>query len=215
MFDKDIAIKAGGYDPMSFGEDMDLITRMCAYMRENKQKYAIRYIPSTQCWTEGPPNLKVFSRQRTRWGRGLIQIMFLHWKIIFNPKYGRLGMVVFAYNFLFEFLAPIVESSGILYYIYLVVSHRVNVTDAILILVFVYLYSIMLTNLAVFWDQRVHRNYNTWREVFGLSLMAFIEPFIYHPLNVFFSLRGYLFFIVGKKTVWGNMQRQGFGRIRT
>lgn len=215
LFDKEITIKAGGYDPLSFGEDMDLITRMCAYMRENKQVYAVRYIPTTQCWTEGPPNLKVFSRQRTRWGRGLIQIMFLHWKIIFNPRYGRLGMVVFAYNFLFEFLAPMVEASGILYYIYLIVSHRVNSTDAILILIFVYLYSIMITNLAVYWDQRVHRNYNTWREVFGLSLMAFIEPFIYHPLNVFFSLRGYLFFIIGRKTVWGNMQRQGFGRMRT
>jgi len=214
LFDKEIAIKAGGYDPLSFGEDMDIITRMCAYMRDNKQKYAIRYIPSTQCWTEGPPNLKVFSRQRTRWGRGLIQIMSLHRKIIFNPKYGRLGLVVFPYNFLFEFLAPVIEFLGILYYIYIVVTGQINLANALTLLLFVYLYSVMITTMAIFWDQMVHRNYKTWREVFGLSLMAFLEPIIYHPLIVFFALRGYYFFITGRKHTWGNMQRQGFGTAR-
>ncbi|MDP4292255.1 MAG: glycosyltransferase [Bacteroidota bacterium] len=212
MFDKEIAIKAGGYDPLSFGEDMDLIVRMCAYMRDNNQQYIIRYIPSTQCATEGPPNLKIFGRQRTRWGRGLIQIMSLHRKILLNPRYGRLGMVVFLYNFLFEFLAPIIEVIGILYYIYIVVTHQINLPYAILLLIFVYFYSVMITTMAVFWDQIVHRNYKTWAEVFGLSLMAFLEPLLYHPLIVFFALKGYYFFLTGQKHVWGNMQRQGFGQ---
>lgn len=214
LFDKEIAIKAGGYDPLSFGEDMDIVTRMCAYMRDNKQKYAIRYIPSTQCWTEGPPNLKVFSRQRTRWGRGLIQIMSIHKKILFNPKYGRLGLVVFPYNFLFEFLAPIIEFLGILYYIYIVVTGQINLPNALMLLLFVYLYSVMITTMAIFWDQMVHRYYKTWREVFSLSMMAFLEPLIYHPLIVFFALRGYYNFITGRKHTWGNMQRQGFGTVK-
>lgn len=212
LFDKEIAIKAGGYDPMSFGEDMDLIVRMCAYMRDNKQKYAIRYIPSTQCWTEGPPNLKIFSRQRTRWGRGLIQIMSSHKKILFNPFYGKLGLIVFPYNFVFEFLAPIIEFLGILYYIYIIVTGQINVQDALLLLLFVYLYSVMITGIALFWDQLVNRSYKTWPEVLGLSLMAFLEPLVYHPLIVFFALRGYYFFITGRKHSWGNMQRRGFGQ---
>lgn len=212
LFDKEIAIKAGGYDALSFGEDMDLITRMCAYMKDNKQKYAIRYIPSTLCWTEGPSTLKIFGRQRTRWGRGLIQIMTLHHKILFNPSYGKLGLVVFAYNFLFEFLAPIVELLGVLYYIYIIITGQINVVDAILLLLFVYLYSIMITLIAIFWDQLVNKSYKTWIEVAGLSLMAFLEPIIYHPLIVFFALKGYFFFITGRKHTWGNMQRRGFGQ---
>lgn len=212
LFDKEIAIKAGGYDPLSFGEDMDLITRMCAFMRDNKQKYAVRYIPSTQCWTEGPPNLKIFGRQRTRWGRGLMQIMSIHKKILFNPRYGRLGLIVFPYNFLFEFLAPIIEVLGILYYIYIIITGQINVQNALLLLLFVYLYSVLITTIALFWDQMVNRNYKTWIEVFGLSLMAFLEPIIYHPLIVFFALKGYYNFVTGRKHVWGNMQRQGFGQ---
>ncbi|TDW97551.1 glycosyltransferase family 2 protein [Dinghuibacter silviterrae] len=212
LFDKEVAIKAGGYDPRSFGEDMDLITRMCAYMKDNKQKYAIRYIPSTQCWTEGPPNLKILSRQRTRWGRGLIQIMTLHKKIIFNPRYGTLGLVVFPYNLFFEFLAPIIEITGILYYIYIIATGQINWHFALILLLFVYLYSVMITTFAILWDQITYRYYKTWHEVVGLASMAFLEPIIYHPLIVFFAIRGYFYFITGRKHVWGNMQRQGFGQ---
>ncbi|HWV68905.1 glycosyltransferase [Chitinophaga sp.] len=212
LFDKEVAIKAGGYDHASFAEDMDIVTRMCAYMIDNKLKYAIRYIPTTQCWTEGPPNMKVFSRQRTRWGRGLAEIITIHRKIIFNPRYRKLGLVVLPYNLFFEFLAPIIEFTGILYYIYLIVTHQVNWPYALILLLFVYLFSVMISTLAICWDQLTYGYYKTWREVISLSLMAFFEPLIYHPLIVFFALRGYWFFLTGKKSSWGNMQRQGFGK---
>lgn len=212
LFDKEIAIKAGGYDSKSFAEDMDIVTRMCTYMIDNKLKYAIRYIPTTQCWTEGPPNMKVFSRQRTRWGRGLAEIITIHRKVIFNPRYRKLGMIVLPYNLFFEFLAPIIEFTGIIYYIYQIITGSINWHNALILLAFVYCYSVMITTLAVLWDQITYKHYKTWREVIGLALMAFIEPFIYHPLIVFFALRGYFNFVTGKKHTWGNMQRQGFGQ---
>lgn len=212
LFDKEIAIKAGGYDSKSFAEDMDIVTRMCTYMIDNKLKYAIRYIPTTQCWTEGPPNMKVFGRQRTRWGRGLAEIITIHRKLIFNPHYKQLGMVVLPYNLLFEFLAPIVEVTGIFYYIYLIITGNINWENALILLAFVYFYSVMITTLAILWDQITYKHYKTWKEVIGLALMAFLEPFVYHPLIVFFALKGYFNFITGKKHSWGNMQRQGFGQ---
>jgi len=211
MFDKDIAIKAGGYDSKSFGEDMDLITRMGAFMSANNRKYAVKYVPVTLCWTEGPTTMKVFGRQRSRWGRGLAQIMTIHRKILFNPRYGRLGLIVFPYNFLFELLAPVIEFLGILFYIYLIITRQINWPYAIILIVFVYTYSVMITTLALLWDQITFKYYKTWGEVIGLCLMAFLEPFIYHPLILFFALKGYFNAITGRKHVWGNMQRQGFG----
>ncbi len=211
MFDKDIAVKAGGYDSKSFGEDMDLITRMGGFMKANSRKYAVRYVPETLCWTEGPTTLKVFGRQRSRWARGLAQIMSIHRKILFNPRFGRLGLIVFPYNFFFELLAPMIEFGGILFYIYLIYTHQINWTYAIILIVFVYTYSVMITTLALLWDQITFKYYKTWGEVIGLCLMAFIEPLVYHPLILFFALKGYFNFITGRKHVWGNMQRQGFG----
>jgi len=211
MFDKEIAVKAGGYDSKSFGEDMDLITRMGGFMHSNNRKYSVRYVPVTLCWTEGPATLKVFGRQRSRWARGIAQIMSIHRKILFNPRYGRLGLIVFPYNFLFELLAPIIEIIGVLYYIYLILNGLINWPFAIILLIFVYTYSVMITTLALLWDQITFKYYKTWGEVMGLCLMAFLEPLFYHPLILFFALKGYFNFITGRKHVWGNMQRQGFG----
>ncbi len=212
MFDKDIAIKAGGYDSLSLAEDMDLITRMGAFMTDNNKKYSVKYVPITLCWTEGPTTLKVFGRQRSRWGRGLAQLMSTHRKILFNPRYGRMGMIVFPYHFFYELLAPIIEFLGILFYIYLILTQQINWPYAIILIVFVYTYSVMITTIALLWDQITFKYYKTWGETIGLCLMAFIEPFLYHPLIMFFALKGYFNFIIGRKHVWGNMQRQGFSQ---
>ena len=211
MFDTEISVKAGGYDSKSFGEDMDLITRMCSYMKSNNKRYAVKYVPLTLCWTEGPTTLKVFGRQRSRWARGLAQIMSIHRKILFNPRFGRLGLIVFTYNFFFELLAPLIEFGGILFYIYLIITGQINWPYAIILIVFVYTFSVMITTLALLWDQLSFKYYKTWGEVIGLCLMAFLEPFLYHPLILFFALKGYFNFVTNRKHVWGNMQRQGFG----
>lgn len=215
LFDKEIATKAGGYDPQSFGEDMELMVRMCRYACDNHIKYAIRYIPVTLCWTEAPATVKVFKLQRTRWARGLAQLMYAHFRMLFNFGYGRAGMVTFPYNFFFELLAPIIELTGILYYIYLLVSGGVNYQYALLLLLFVYTYSVMITTMAILWDQLAFRNYKSWREVLMLCATALLEFVFYHPLIVLFSLRGYYYFLTGKKHSWGNMQRRGLGTPQT
>ncbi len=73
LFDRSVAIAAGGYDGTSFAEDMDMITRMVGYMCDFSRPYKIVQIPDTCCWTEGPPNLAMLYRQRTRWARGLFR----------------------------------------------------------------------------------------------------------------------------------------------
>ena len=210
MFDKEIAIKAGGYDPASFGEDMELLMRMNRYVHDNKIKAAVRYIPVTLCWTEGPTSLRVFMRQRTRWGRGLFQLMVTHRKMLLNPRYGRIGMVMFPYNFLFELMAPFVESIGVIYYILLAVFGLVNWPYAIILLIFVYSFAVMISTLAVLWDQLTFQYYKTWTDVVRIASMVFIEMILYHPLIVIFALRGYFFQIFNRKHTWGNMQRRGF-----
>ncbi|TAE36492.1 MAG: glycosyltransferase family 2 protein [Sphingobacteriales bacterium] len=210
LFDLDIAIKAGGYDFLSFGEDMDLITRMCRYSVDNKIKYAICYVPITLCWTEGPSTLKTLMRQRTRWARGLAQIVSSHFSLLFNPRYGKMGMIAFPYIFFFELLAPVIEFLGILYFIFLIFFGLINWKFALLLLVFVYSYAVMISTLAILWDQFTFRYYKTWGEVLRLCLTTFLEFFLFHPFIVIFSIRGYLFFLSRKKHSWGNMERRGF-----
>lgn len=211
LFDREIATRAGGYDSKSFGEDMELMFRMCRFASDNDINYAIRYLPKTLCWTEGPATIQIFKRQRTRWAKGLAQLMYAHFKMFMRPRYGRMGMIVLPYNFFFELLAPIIEAVGLLFYLFMIIFGVINWPYAIILLVFVYTYAIMITTISIVWDQLAFRHYRSWKEVAQLCVAPFFEFLIYHPLIVVFSLMGYWDFLTGKKGSWGNMQRQGFG----
>ena len=210
MFDKEIAIKAGGYGADSHAEDMDMMTRMAVHMMNNKIPYKIGYIPLSCCWTEGPPNIQILGRQRTRWASGLFQMFSDHRKILFNPKYKNLGLITFPYVFIFEFLAPIIEAFGILFTIFLILFGQVNWTFAPLILFYSYAFAVMISSIVIIWDQMTFKYYNTTREVLKLFVIALIEPFLYHPMIMFFSLKGYFSFITSRELAWGTMTRQGF-----
>jgi hypothetical protein len=43
--------------------------------------------------------------------------------------------------------------------------------------------------------------------------MVFIEPFVYHPLNIYASLKGYIHFFMQKEKKWGVMSRKGFKTV--
>jgi len=212
LFDKEVAIRSGGYDHSSFGEDMELLTRMCRYAHDNHIDYSIRYIPKTLCWTEAPSTLKIFNRQRTRWSRGLAQLIYAHFGMFMNPRYGKMGLIIFPFNFFFELLAPLIEFTGVVSYIVLAIMGRINWPYAVLLLLFVYTYSVMITTISILWDQLSFRYYKSWKEVLYLCMTPFMEFLLYHPLIVVYSIRGYYYFLTGKKSTWGNMQRQGFGK---
>jgi cellulose synthase/poly-beta-1,6-N-acetylglucosamine synthase-like glycosyltransferase len=210
MFDKEIAIKAGGYGADSHAEDMDMMTRMAAHMMNNRLDYKIGYIPLSCCWTEGPPNIQILGRQRTRWASGLFQIFSDHRKILFNPSYKKLGLITFPFIFIFEFLAPIIEVFGILFSIFLIVFGYVNWSFAPLILLYSYTFSVMISTVVIIWDQMTFKYYETSKEVWTLFFTALIEPFTYHPMILFFSLKGYYSYITSRELTWGTMTRQGF-----
>lgn len=210
LFNKEVAVRAGGYDPLSHAEDMDLVTRMVSYQINNNEKYKIDYVPLSCCWTEGPPNLRILNRQRTRWGRGLIQLFYEHRKILFNRKYKNMGLVVYPFAFLYELMAPVIEAVGWLFFIYLILTNQVNWYNAFIILLYSYTFSVMISTMVILWDQITFKYYKTFREVLSLVLMVFLESFIYHPLIMFFAIRGYYDYLTSKEFEWGSMTRQGF-----
>ena len=210
MFDKEIAIKVGGYWHKSLGEDMELITRMRKYMHENKQKFLIKYIPESLCWTEVPETREVLIRQRTRWARGLVQTLFLHRKMFFNPKYGRTAFFILPYFFIFEFLVPIIEFIGIILLIAGIITGSLNTDHLIIMSAFVYLFYLLITLVSIIIDDLLYKSYANYKELMVLIFMAIIEPFVYHPLNVYASLKGYWFFFRQTEQIWGVMVRKGY-----
>lgn len=210
LFDKSVVIEAGGYDPISHAEDMDMLTRMVTYMRDFDKEYKVAYIPATTCWTEGPPNLSVLNRQRTRWGRGLLQFFIVHRKVLFNRKYGRVGMLTIPFIFFFEFLAPIIELLGLFMLIFFLLTNQVNFETAAVMLGYVYFLGITITSMSVILDLKTAKLYTTFKEYLKLIAFSFVEIVLYHPFVTFFSVKGYIDFLSRQKFEWGAMTRQGF-----
>lgn len=210
MFDKEIVIEAGGYWHQSLGEDMELITRIRKLMHQKKEKFLIIYIPESLCWTEVPASMTIFLRQRIRWARGLVQTLYLHKNVFLNPKYGKTGLIIFPYYLFFEFAVPILELVGLIVLVLDILFFSINYHFLLIGSAFVYLFYITITLISVFLDQVIYKHYSGIKEIIILIVMVFVEPIVYHPLNVYASLKGYWYFLRQKEQKWGVMVRKGF-----
>lgn len=212
LFDKEVAIGCGGYYTKTVGEDMELVVRMREYMARQKIEYKVGYIPDPLCWTEVPSNLKVLGRQRNRWTRGSIDTLFIHWNIFFNPKYGFMGMVSHPFWVFFEWLAPIIEFLGIVYFVVIAFLGNPNWPFFFVMLFFVYSFAITFSTYAILYDVLSYNRYKKKRMIIKLLLTAWIEPILFHPLVVYWALRGNFDYFIRKKRTWGNMSRVGFNK---
>lgn len=210
-FDKDIAIKAGGYDHNTVGEDMELVVRMRRYMEEANIPYKVTYIPDPLCWTEAPTSSKILGRQRNRWTRGTIETMKMHKVMFFNPKYGLLGMLSYPYWFFFEMVAPLIEFFGMIVFIILAVTGLVNWDMFIALLLFIISFGYLYSSFAAYMEVSTYNMYRRRTDMLKLLITGLTEPFFFHPFVVWSAIRGYID-IIRKKKSWGEMTRQGFGQ---
>jgi poly-beta-1,6-N-acetyl-D-glucosamine synthase len=209
LFDKDIVIKAGGYNHNTVGEDMELIVRMRRYMHDHGLQYCVTYVPDPLCWTESPSDLKVLGRQRNRWTRGTIETLWTHRDLFFNPKYGLLGMLSFPYWFFFEWLAPILEFLGMFVLIVLIAVGMVHWEFFGIIMAMVFTFAITCSTLSVLFEEMTYQQYTSGKDLAKLLIVAIMEPFVYHPITVYWAIRGNIDIILGRKS-WGKMTRTGF-----
>ncbi len=209
MFDKETVIQCGGYSIKTVGEDMELVVRMRRYMSEKNQEYTLKYIPDPLVWTQVPSTLKTLGRQRNRWTRGTIETLIRHKKLFFNPRYKILGILSYPYWMIFEWLAPIIEFFGLLYFIILAIFGQPNWSFFLLLLAFVYTFAISMSTWAVLFEELTYHKYKSRLEVLRLVFTGFLEPLFFHPLTVIWSIWGNIDYLRGKRS-WGIMEKEAF-----
>ena len=210
LFDKEIVILSDGYQE-TVGEDMELVVRMRRYMAEHNLAYKVDYIPDPLCYTEVPTRLQIFMRQRNRWTRGTIDTLFMHSKLFFNPKYGRMGTMGYPYWFFFEWLAPLVELVGISYFVILQLVGTPNWGFFFIMFAVIYTFAMLFSSYAILYEELTFHAYEKRKDIILMFFTALLEPFIYHPLVLFASLWGNFDYFINRKRVWGKMERKGFG----
>jgi cellulose synthase/poly-beta-1,6-N-acetylglucosamine synthase-like glycosyltransferase len=209
LFERELVMEIGGYRGDTVGEDMDLVTRLHVHMHETDQKdYTIRFVPDPVCWTEAPSTLRVLTRQRRRWQKGLMEVLSRNSGLFLNPDYGMIGWFAYPFLFLFEGWGIVLESLGYVFF-FLAWSRGAIETDFVLAFLLVAFFcGAVLSLIGVLLGEMTPRPYPHAVQWLGLTLFAFLENFGYRQLTTLLRLLG-LFDYVFHAGSWGRMERQG------
>lgn len=210
LFRKEYLLAIGGYTTGNVTEDMDLVVRLHRYLAERGIKATMPFIPDPVAWTEVPVSKRVLARQRERWHRGLIGTMSAHRGMLFNPRYGRIGMLAVPFYFFGEMLAPVVELAG---WVALVLGLAIGAIDGEIALLFFGVaigYGTLLSIWAVVLEEVSFRRYERRLDFWKLIGFALIEGIGYRQMTVFYRLQAFWKHLRGSEA-WGQMTRQGFG----
>jgi cellulose synthase/poly-beta-1,6-N-acetylglucosamine synthase-like glycosyltransferase len=113
LFRREPLLEAGGY-AHAIAEDMELIGRLRRQSYERGEPHRVEFIPDPVAWTEVPESTRDLGGQRNRWHRGLTENLRSNLRVILNPRYGALGLVVYPYFLFVEWWGPLVEVLGLL-----------------------------------------------------------------------------------------------------
>ncbi|HEA66468.1 MAG TPA: glycosyltransferase [Desulfobacterales bacterium] len=237
IFNKEFVCRAGGYltkfltskiiseyvgqSSETVCEDMEIIVRMQRFIKEKQLDKRIFFVPHPLAWTEVPENLKSLSKQRNRWQRGLLETMIFHKKMLFNKKYGRVGLFAFPYFFIFELLGAPIELFGYLTLPIFFFFGNLDYTYFFLFLLASVVYGIFLSTLSVIlsaWPEKIAETdlkgtslfyYTKTKDIFILFIAGILENLGYRQLTLWWRLKAILDFSKGKKG-WDKFERKGF-----
>jgi cellulose synthase/poly-beta-1,6-N-acetylglucosamine synthase-like glycosyltransferase len=184
--------------------------RLHRHLRRLKRRYRVVFVPDPVCWTEVPTSLRVLEQQRNRWHRGLVQCLWANRGMLFNPRYGTVGLFAFPYFFLFEMLGPFVEILG---YAAVLLAFLFGVLDPPLFLMFLgasVLYGMLLSISAILLEELSFRRYPSWLDLAKLAVYGLLENLGYRQLLSLYKVKGFLDLLF-RRGQWGRMEREGFG----
>lgn len=209
IFRKDIALACGGYNPNAIGEDLDLVVRIRRHCYRKKIPHRIVFVPDPICWTEAPERWRVLARQRGRWQRGLLQTFHFYGRMVFNPRYGLVGMFALPFYLVFELLGPIIEIVGYLTFVLLIFWHRVDYPFALLFFIVSVVLGTLLSISSIFLEELSSKRYPRYRDIFILGAYSVLENLYYRQFLSLVRAKAFLDYFRGRN-VWGAMEKKGF-----
>ena len=209
LFRRDKVEAVGGWRTDTVGEDAELVVRLHRHGQERGDDYHIEFVPDPVCWTEAPESIRVLSRQRRRWQRGLAETLWRHRAMFGRPRYGAVGTVALPYFFLFELVGPLFELTS---FVLMPLAYALGLLDTSILVAFAVvavLLGVLLSVAALALEEFSFRRHGNRRDVTRLLIYAVVENFGYRQLVDVWRLQGMWDVLRGRKG-WGDMKRKGF-----
>jgi cellulose synthase/poly-beta-1,6-N-acetylglucosamine synthase-like glycosyltransferase len=208
LFRTDLVRAVGGYRPRAIGEDFDLVARLHRHLLEQGADYRILFVPDPMCWTEVPSDLKSLGRQRARWQKGLLDVLWPNRDMLFKWRYGRIGSLALPYMWLFELFAPVIEIGGIVTIVLAACLGALSREFFVQFLLFGYAFATMISIGSVLQEEITYKRYNDWQDVVRLVTYCFLEHFPYRQVHMIWRLQGLWQYLHGDN-VWRPLKRKG------
>lgn len=207
VFRRDILDAVQGWLPTAIGEDMELVVKIQKLIRDNKLQLKVGYSAYPVCWTQAPATLKQLGIQRDRWQRALSQCMIKYYKLLFNPRYGTLGLIGYPFFFIFEFLSAPLEFVG---YPIIIVSYINGTLDLPFFLLFIgvaCMWGLCISSASLLLAETSFKRYKLRGSIMSLFFAAFCENFGYRHIHAYWRLRGMIKYFVFGDLGWGKLDR--------
>ncbi|MEC5163179.1 MULTISPECIES: glycosyltransferase family 2 protein [unclassified Janthinobacterium] len=195
---RDAVVELGGFSNAFSCEDIELTFRVHEKFRREGRPYRIVSLPGLIARTEGPDRPSGLMRQRARWQKVVLEVVWHYRGMLLRPRYGSVGMLALPYFVLFEALAPLVQLFSLLA---LAAAAALGVVDwvayAALLGVTAFAGAIP-TTVALALHDAGYRDYRP-RALLRMLLLGPLDLLLYRPLIILAGLRGTVQFLKGDR----------------
>jgi cellulose synthase/poly-beta-1,6-N-acetylglucosamine synthase-like glycosyltransferase len=204
-------------------EDMEVVVRLHRYLLDRKREGLVSFMPHPAAWTEAPENYRDLGKQRGRWYRGLLEVLWYHRAMMFNRRYKQIGLFSLPYQLFFEALAPVIETLGYIVVPLTIITGLLSPGHAVGFMLLATALNVVLSTASVLisiYGLRASRTrsltlfaYPRARDSLFLLLSGLLSNFGYRQYLVWWQLKGLRDFLKGKKD-WDKFARKGFAATR-
>jgi peptidoglycan-N-acetylglucosamine deacetylase len=203
---KSVLQEMGGFHSDTLAEDQDLTIGIQA------KGWRVRFDSSAIAWTEAPSTFTGLARQRFRWAFGTLQCLWKYSNLIFNPRYGALGLFALPQVWLFQIALTALAPLADLLLIWQLISQWISYaqhgaefsnTDLVTVGIY-YIVFVIVDLLAASFGFLMERG-EDWRLLWWLPL----QRFGYRQLMYYVVVRSISAAIRGAVVGWGKLERTG------
>lgn len=195
---RELIEKMGGWDVQAIAEDTEISFRI--YM----EGYVIKFQPKAVTWEQEPQTLPVWFRQRTRWVKGNIYVIFKNIPLLFKRNVKRIKFDILYFLSIYTLLLASLISSDIIF-----IGNAMGLIHPTLagFSTLLWLMAILLFVVSTFITLTTEQGEMSWSNLFLVVLMYFS----YSLLWIIVAAYGFIMYLVDilfkRETKWYKTER--------
>jgi cellulose synthase/poly-beta-1,6-N-acetylglucosamine synthase-like glycosyltransferase len=150
----------------------------------------------------------MLARQRRRWQLGLMQTVMKHNKMIWNPRFGLLGLFSMPFHAYIEAVGCVIEAFGTFLVPFSFIIGAMPWSLFLFIIFLAFGYGTLLSMGAVLLEETTLHRYPRLKHVLILMLYALLENFPYRQILAIIRAQGVFRYFTGLRK-WEHVEHEG------